>query len=71
MGEERGVSGKTCGEIARGDNRGAFVVLELKQTTLIPRYKVIGVAGFRQGQQVIVIWIGRTLHARQWINVLG
>ncbi len=51
--------------------RVAFVSVELKETALVARYEVVGIARFGQGQQVIVIGIGRTLHARQRINVLG
>ena len=59
-----------AGEIARGNDPRGFVDGEIQQAVLVARHEVLGIASYGQGQQVIVIGIGRALHARQRIDVL-
>jgi len=47
------------------------VAAERQQPALVPCDQIIGLARFGQGQKKIVRGIGRALHARQRIDVLG
>lgn len=59
------------GEILRGDDPRAFVTVEGEQAALVAGHEIIRLARFRQGEQKIVRGIGRALHVRQRIDVLG
>jgi len=65
---------KSCdqhGEITRRHYLRAFVVAERQQPALVACDQIIGLARFGQAQKKIVRGIGRALHARQRIDVLG
>ena len=42
-----------------------------QQPSLVTGHEVIGLRRLRQGEEKIIRWIGRALHARQRIDILG
>lgn len=58
-------------ERSRGHDFRCFVAAEIQQATLIARHEIIGVAAFRQGQQIVVVRVGRALHGRKRGYVLS
>jgi hypothetical protein len=50
-------------KVADGDDPGPFVEPERQQVALAARYEVVGRAGLRRGQQVVVMGIGQTATA--------
>jgi hypothetical protein len=53
-------------KVADGDDPGPFVEPERQQVALAARYEVVGRAGLRRGQQVVVMGIGQTATRVGW-----